>query len=182
MVCATANCVPVRISDTATDPRTITEVLKRTTAWKMPNKGGHQRMKMEYREVWDSLTELTYGIKKELELVLAPTEIRYIEFQILHFIKIHGPSTLAELANELTITKWGVTFLVDGLEARGLLRRKKVEEGRMVVFIALTPLGGRKLNAALKLHDGYVFDKMGNLCPEQLNGLMTFMNALNGTP
>lgn len=135
-------------------------------------------MNREYLEVWNSLMTLINGVRKEIESAILPTEISYLEFQIMQYIKLNGPSTLAILSKELTITRAGVTFTVEGLESRGLVKRKKVEEGRRVVFIALTPLGGRRLNEALKLQNDLIIRKMAKLNGGQLKSLNTLMLTL----
>ncbi len=136
-------------------------------------------MNREYLEVWNSLMTLINGVRKEIENAILPTDISYLEFQILQYVKFIGPSTLATLSKELTITRAGVTFTVEGLESRGLVKRKKVEEGRRVVFIALTPLGGRRLNVALKLQNDLIIRKMSQMNGGQLKSLNTLMLMLN---
>lgn len=135
---------------------------------------------MEKLDAWRLLADFYSGVRKEMDLTLKVADLRLIEFRILNYLRLHGPSTLAGIANELTVMQSGIPFLIEGIESRGLVKRKSVESGKRVIFISLTPLGGRRLNAALKLQMQLAQERMGRLSTAELSELRLLLNRLVG--
>jgi DNA-binding MarR family transcriptional regulator len=52
---------------------------------------------------------------------------------------------MGELANEVTLSRTGLTRLVDRIEREGLLRREPVPEDRRGFYVAITPAGTEML-------------------------------------
>jgi DNA-binding MarR family transcriptional regulator len=63
--------------------------------------------------------------------------------RLLGILSADGPKIMHELANALDITPRGVTTLVDGLEASGLVARTHQPHDRRVTVVGLTAKGRR---------------------------------------
>ena len=59
-----------------------------------------------------------------------------------------------DLAEQVLLTQSGVTRLLQGLEASGLVRRASCDTDGRVVYARLTEAGRRKLRAAARTHVG----------------------------
>jgi DNA-binding MarR family transcriptional regulator len=80
-----------------------------------------------------------------------------------------GPKALGELASELSLSPTSVTRLVDRLEERGLVERRRDESNRRRVEAVLLP-AGRDLIAGLPLLGGTVIWQAAHtLSPAQCN-------------
>ena len=65
---------------------------------------------------------------------------RHALIRLLHFAEGHR-LTQFEVANEMQVTSSNVTFLVDGLEKEGLVRRAPHPSDRRTVYVELTTEG-----------------------------------------
>jgi DNA-binding MarR family transcriptional regulator len=60
---------------------------------------------------------------------------------------------MGELANEVTLTRTGLTRLVDRIEGQGLLRREPVPEDRRGAYVAITPAGTELLRSMWPVYE-----------------------------
>ncbi|MEY4608542.1 MAG: hypothetical protein RL625_759 [Gemmatimonadota bacterium] len=63
------------------------------------------------------------------------------EFAILEALYHKGPLLLGEVQRKILRSSGGITFLVDKLETRGLVRRTRCERDRRARYAELTPEG-----------------------------------------
>ena len=63
------------------------------------------------------------------------------EFAILEVLYHKGPLLLGEVQRKILVSSGGVTYLVDRLEASGLVERRACEEDRRARYAALTRKG-----------------------------------------
>lgn len=63
------------------------------------------------------------------------------EFGVLEALHHRGPLLLGELQRKILVSSGGITFLVDRLEKRGLVRRLPCETDRRARYAALTDEG-----------------------------------------
>jgi DNA-binding MarR family transcriptional regulator len=73
---------------------------------------------------------------------------------------------LGELAAHLTISRGGVTKLVDRLEAMGLLRRERVEGDRRGAYAVLTKDGEAMVRRMWPVYGGVLAEVLDGLEPE----------------
>ena len=67
----------------------------------------------------------------------------FSQVMVLQTLHRAGPMKMTELARFLGLSKPNATGLVDRLVKRSLVRRKRSDEDRRVIFVALTPSGRR---------------------------------------
>jgi len=66
---------------------------------------------------------------------LPKNDIGYSRSMLLGVLHCKGPLTMAELADELRVTRKNITTLVDGLEADGMVKRKSHPTDRRATII-----------------------------------------------
>ncbi|AFT69171.1 Transcriptional regulator, MarR family [Alloalcanivorax dieselolei B5] len=67
---------------------------------------------------------------------------------VLQAIKPHGELTMGDIANEVSVSQATVTTILDRLEKRGLIERKRGEQDKRRVYASLTGEGGAILERA----------------------------------
>ena len=78
---------------------------------------------------------------------------------LLQTVKSRTRATVGELAQEMSLSQATVTSILDRMEARKYVSRKKVAEDRRKVYVSLTPLGkmdAHNLDAAPLLDVGMI--------------------------
>jgi DNA-binding MarR family transcriptional regulator len=130
--CARNHCYPDQVS--ASGPGRLSEIEQR--AWR-GMLGLHSRL----------LAELDAELEREHGLALSSYEL---------LIKLADSSgrrmRMSELAEQLLLSRSGITRLADRLERQGLIERQRCSEDGRGLFAHLTPAGEAKLAEARPTH------------------------------
>jgi MarR family 2-MHQ and catechol resistance regulon transcriptional repressor len=89
------------------------------------------------------------------------------EFGVLEALLHKGPLTHGKIAERVLLASSSITYVVDKLEERGLLRRRRSAEDRRVRLAELTPEGRSKIEAAFSEHAALLDDLMADLSLEE---------------
>lgn len=82
------------------------------------------------------------AIRRHMEqTVLGPAQLSWTAFVTLWVLWIWGEMEARHLAAEASVTKGTLTGVLDTLERRGLVARRRHEEDRRLVSVALTEAG-----------------------------------------
>lgn len=87
------------------------------------------------------MRQIISNVGQEVERQLAHTELTNAQWIPIYKIYTKRASTVAELARSCQLDAGAMTRMLDRLEAKGLCQRKRSEEDRRVVQIALTEAG-----------------------------------------
>ncbi|SOY58362.1 putative transcriptional Regulator, MarR family [Cupriavidus taiwanensis] len=97
-------------------------------------------------------------LRSHIDRALAPVALDMSQYLVLSMLAVDEgePSMPSELSATLDATRTQMTRLLDGLEARGLLRRRASASDRRSLELTLTPAGRRLLErAAPAVHAAY---------------------------
>jgi DNA-binding MarR family transcriptional regulator len=72
---------------------------------------------------------------------LPKNDVGYSRSVLLGVLESRGPVTMAELADELQVTRKNITTLIDGLEADGMVKRSSHPTDRRATIIVSTAKG-----------------------------------------
>ena len=93
--------------------------------------------------LWVILSRAHEAIGRHAEADVARHGLTIAEFGILEALYHLGPMLLGELQRKILVSSGGVTYLVDRLEKRGLVRRDPCPEDRRARYATLTTEGKR---------------------------------------
>lgn len=86
---------------------------------------------------------LALSIARDIGVRVAPMGLTDAQWGPLMLIRAGRARTARELAGELAIDPGAMTRLLDRMQAKGLIRRKRCEEDRRCVILELTAAGER---------------------------------------
>lgn len=114
---------------------------------------------------------------------LREKHITFVQFKALLLLSEQEKQTLSQLSDGLSRTRCTITGLVDRLEDKGLVRRKRSRKDRRLVYVSLTDKG-RELAAELKEKVAPEISKlgemiMGKLTDSEAVALYSALNKLN---
>ena len=92
----------------------------------------------------------------------------FSHFHIVSLLDRHGEMAMSRLAEMLDISLSNASGVVDRLEERGYVERRRVPDDRRVVLVQATDAGRRKLAEAEVLKDDAVRTVLGRLDEAQL--------------
>jgi len=110
--------------------------------------------------------------------MLAEEGITLTQFGVLEALHHLGPLPHCELGRKLLKSGGNITVVVDNLEKRGLVRRRRHEDDRRLITVHLTPGGRRLISGVLPLHVEAIVRDMGVLTASEQETLSRLCRRL----
>lgn len=101
------------------------------------------------------------------------------QFRTLAFLGRNPGAMLSDVAAFLALTPPAASKLIDGLFLEKLVERETGTADRRRVVLALTPLGKRKYEAAVKAAEAYLSEKLAQLDAPTRGEILRAMQALH---
>ena len=92
-------------------------------------------------KLWVVLARSFNAVSARLAEDIVRHELTQTEFAILEVLYHKGPLLLGEVQRKILVTSGGITYLVDRLVEKGLVRREECAEDRRARYAVLTPAG-----------------------------------------
>ena len=92
-------------------------------------------------KLWVVLARSFNAVSVRLNEDIARHELTPTEFAILEVLYHKGPLLLGEVQRKILVTSGGITYLVDRLVEKGLVKREECAEDRRARYAVLTPAG-----------------------------------------
>ncbi|PZD95882.1 MarR family transcriptional regulator [Paenibacillus sambharensis] len=89
------------------------------------------------------------------------------EFTVLEVLYNKGRTPLQQIGEKVLVTSGSVTYNIDKLEAKGLLKRIPCERDRRVTYAEITEDGSKLLDGIFPEHASVVHSMMGALSEEE---------------
>ena len=98
------------------------------------------------------LSRAYHAVERHSELDIAQHGLSNGEFAIMEALYHKGPLLLGEVQRKILASSGGVTYLVDRLEANGLVERRECETDRRARYAALTKKGDALIRRIFPAH------------------------------
>lgn len=109
---------------------------------------------------------------------LAKDGLTLRQFGVLETLYHLGPMMQSEIGKKLLKTSGDMTMVVNNLEKRGLVRRRRSTEDRRCVAVHLTPKGTRLIERILPSHVAGIVEDFARLAPEEQDELRRLCRTL----
>jgi MarR family transcriptional regulator, 2-MHQ and catechol-resistance regulon repressor len=114
-------------------------------------------------KLWVVLARAYSAVARQVDADIARHGLTTTEFGILEVLRHKGPLLLGEIQRKVLVTSGGITYLVDRLEAKGLVRREPSPDDRRARFAVLTPQGKELIDRIFPDHARCVTRAMSGL-------------------
>ena len=114
-------------------------------------------------KLWVVLARASATVAKHMEEDVAQHDLTGTEFGILEALYHKGPMLLGEIQRKILVTSGGITYLVDRLVAKGLVKREQCEEDRRARYAVLTPAGQSLIKRIFPGHAARIEQAMSGL-------------------
>jgi DNA-binding MarR family transcriptional regulator len=101
-----------------------------------------------------------------------------VHLHVLTVLQVHGPLPMSKLADELDVSVASLTGIIDRMEARGLVERRREPDDRRVIVVHRTDAGDAvfgEMAAQRRKHLEALFDRMTH---EELESFLVGLRAL----
>lgn len=104
-------------------------------------------------------------------------------FELLQAVKAarNGPPKMSELAEHLTLSRGGITKLVDRLAAAGYIERVSSSVDRRSLQAALTPAGESMLKEMRAVYEGELEQHLRRLTVEEAELIIAALDKVTGS-
>ena len=100
------------------------------------------------------------------------------QFNVLDALYHLGPLTQKQLGKKLLKSGGNITMVIDNLEKRNLVKRRRGEKDRRVFFVSLTLQGRRQIENILPEQVSRIKNEMGTLSKGEQNELQRLCKKL----
>ena len=114
-------------------------------------------------KLWIVLSRAQSAVARHAEADVARHGLTIAEFAILEALYHRGPLLLGELQRKILVSSGGVTYLVDRLEAKGLVERQECPDDRRARYAALTVAGERLVKRIFPEHAERIVSALSGL-------------------
>lgn len=116
--------------------------------------------------------------KRWAQAHLSEQRMGFTHSRALHVLQCKGPLMMSGLGDDLGITPRYVTVLIDDLEQRGLVARRRHPSDRRVTLVELTDAGRRTCELAGDEHVAAAAELLRALPHEQQHALLEALRSL----
>ena len=92
-------------------------------------------------KLWVVLARAYAAVSSRVDADIARHDLTITEFGILEVLHHKGPLLLGEIQRKILVTSGGITYLVDRLVEKGLVKREECPNDRRARYAVLTPAG-----------------------------------------
>ncbi|MDB4914286.1 MAG: regulatory protein MarR [Gemmatimonadetes bacterium] len=103
-------------------------------------------------KLWVVLARAYGAVARHMEAEVARHELTSMEFGILEALHHKGPMLLGEIQKKILVTSGGITYLVDRLVTKGLVKRQECPSDRRARYAVLTPAGSALISGIFPAH------------------------------
>lgn len=105
------------------------------------------------------------------------------EFGVLEMLLNKGEQPVQKIAEKILVTSGTITYVIDKLQKKELVYRKKCEKDRRIFYICLTPKGEALISDVFQKHRKFLEDLFSGLDDkfkkELVTNLFTLQDSLN---
>jgi DNA-binding MarR family transcriptional regulator len=128
------------------------------------------------------VTRAHLGMHRAFVDTLAQLRIEPRHFGVLTTLTALGPIPQAELGRQLGVSGASVVQMVDDLEARGLVERRRLETDRRAQVLHLLPEAHQVLEQATRLAHSTIAERLGGLDARQARRLVLLLRRFVTAP
>lgn len=113
------------------------------------------------------LSRASKVILEESNSLIEKYNLNPSEFAVLELLYHKGPQPIQKIGQKILLRSGSMTYVVDKLEQRGLLKRLTNEEDKRITFISITSEGNELIQEIFPNHEKYIQELMSVLTNEE---------------
>jgi MarR family transcriptional regulator, 2-MHQ and catechol-resistance regulon repressor len=129
-------------------------------------------------KLWVILARAHNAVSQRAAEDVARHGLTLAEFAVLEALYHKGPLLLGEVQKKILVSSGGVTYLVDRLEQRGLVRRKLCVEDRRARYAELTEAGTAMMDRIFPEHADMIAEVVSSLDEGEQREMIRLMKEL----
>jgi MarR family transcriptional regulator, 2-MHQ and catechol-resistance regulon repressor len=124
------------------------------------------------------LMQTSRAIQEQIRDDMAKNNLTITEFAVLEVLFHKGKQTIQQLASSVLISSGSMTYVIDKLEQKALLKRNACPEDRRVIHITLTENGLELMNNIMPKHEGFIDFTFDSLTSNEKENLVRLLKKV----
>jgi MarR family transcriptional regulator, 2-MHQ and catechol-resistance regulon repressor len=129
-------------------------------------------------KLWVVLARAHAAVEERVSRNIAEQGMSIAEFGVLELLYHKGPQLLGDIQRRILVSSGGITFLVDRLEAKGLVAREACPDDRRARFAVLTAAGRALMKRIFPKHAQAVSRALSGLTRDERQAATKLLRAL----
>lgn len=113
------------------------------------------------------LMQTSKGIQESMRLEMSKYNLSITEFSVLEVLYLKGKQTIQQIGHSILISSGSMTYVIDGLEKKGLIYRSACPDDRRAIHVALTDDGNSFMEDIMPKHHQWVENVFSSLNLEE---------------
>lgn len=109
------------------------------------------------------LMKTTKVIQERIRTEMIKNKVNLTEFSVLEVLYLKGKQTIQQIGASILVASGSMTYIIDKLEQKGLLKRYGCPNDRRVIHVELTEEGLCLMDDIMPNHQELVNDMFGTL-------------------
>jgi MarR family transcriptional regulator, 2-MHQ and catechol-resistance regulon repressor len=124
------------------------------------------------------LMQTSRVIQDRIREDMTKNNLNITEFSVLEVLFHKGKQTIQQIGNSILVSSGSMTYVVDKLEQKSLLKRHACPEDRRVIHVTLTGDGSELMKKIMLKHEEFVDHTFNSLNGNELDNLVRLLEKV----
>jgi MarR family transcriptional regulator, 2-MHQ and catechol-resistance regulon repressor len=125
------------------------------------------------------LMQTSKAIQDRIRDEMSKNKLSITEFSVLEVLFYQGKQTIQQIGNRILISSGSMTYVIDKLEQKGIIKRNDCREDRRVIHITLTAEGMEMLENIMPKYQDMVDSIFGDLTDDESQLLVNLLKKVS---
>jgi MarR family 2-MHQ and catechol resistance regulon transcriptional repressor len=107
------------------------------------------------------------SVQERIKHDIANYDLSPTEFAVLEVLYHKGKQTVQQISSRILLASGSMTYVIDKLERKGLLKRNFCKEDRRVIHLTITKDGRKLMEEIFPQHELIIHELFGDLTNEE---------------
>jgi MarR family transcriptional regulator, 2-MHQ and catechol-resistance regulon repressor len=132
-------------------------------------------------EPFKILMQTSKNIQDQIKVEINKSDLNITEFSVLETLYHKGQQTIHQIGNSILISSGSMTYVIDKLEKKDLLKRTDCPNDRRAIFIILTPKGEDLMDKIMPEYQEFINHMFDSLNTEEAGMLIKLLQKIKTT-
>jgi MarR family transcriptional regulator, 2-MHQ and catechol-resistance regulon repressor len=125
------------------------------------------------------LMQTSKAIQERIRDEMSKNNLSITEFSVLEVLFYQGKQTIQQIGNRILISSGSMTYVIDKLEQKGIIKRNDCREDRRVIHITLTGEGMNMMENIMPKYQDMVDSFFGDLTGADAELMVNFLKKVS---
>ncbi|MFB3162262.1 MarR family transcriptional regulator [Neobacillus sp. 179-J 1A1 HS] len=125
------------------------------------------------------LMQTSKAIQERIRDEMSKNQLSITEFSVLEVLFYQGKQTIQQIGNRILISSGSMTYVIDKLEQKGIIKRNDCREDRRVIHITLTAEGIEMMENIMPKYQDMVDSFFGDLTDDESQLLVNSIKKIS---